>query len=350
MAGTMKGVILPGNRTVEFREYPIPEPGHGQVLLKMKASSLCGSDIRAVYRGHVGPEPYFNVIAGHEPCGQVVKLGPGCKRFKEGDRAVVYHILGCGTCHQCRQGYYITCTEDYPLKEAYGWQRDGGHAEYILAEERTLVALPDGLTYLDGALCACGFGTAYEALTRANLSGTDRLLVVGLGPVGLAAAMLGKAMGASEVIGADPVDDRIALAQKLGLVDIGVKPGDGALDTVLKAAGGHGVEVAVDASGNPDGRLLAVQGTGYWGRVAFVGEGNTVTLRPSLDLIHKNITVFGSWVTSIPHMEDLVDRLVRWNIHPQDIVTHTFSLEHAGEAYQVMDEGKCGKVAIVWPD
>ena len=83
---TMPGVVLPGNSTVEIREYPVPTPGHGQVLVQMKASSICGSDIRAIYREHlgVGDEAYRGVIAGHEPCGQIVEVGPGCKEFQVG--------------------------------------------------------------------------------------------------------------------------------------------------------------------------------------------------------------------------------------------------------------------------
>jgi threonine dehydrogenase-like Zn-dependent dehydrogenase len=97
----MQGVVLPGNSTVEFREFPVPEPGHGQVLIQMRASSICGSDIRAIYRAHLGkgPEGYRpGTVAGHEPCGRIVAVGPGCKRFRAGDRVVVYHISGCGVC------------------------------------------------------------------------------------------------------------------------------------------------------------------------------------------------------------------------------------------------------------
>lgn len=350
MAATMTGVVLPGNSTVEFREYPVPEPGPGQVVLKMKASSICGSDIRAIYREHLGkgPEAYQGVIAGHEPCGQVSKVGTGVKRFKEGDRVVAYHISGCGVCHDCRMGYMISCSS--PMRAAYGWQRDGGHAEYMLAEENTLVHLPDELTYLDGALVACGFGTAYEALQRVSFSGDDAILTVGLGPVGLAALMIARAMGATMLIGVDVVDDRIELAKKLGLVDVAIKAGDDALQQIKNATGGNGAEVVFDASGSPAGRLLAIQGARQWGRVVFVGEGSTVAFEPSRDIIHKQITIFGSWVTSLPHMEDLVERLLRWGIHPDATVTHTYSLEEAGGAYRIMDEGKCGKVAIVWPD
>src|SRR3954466_15278513 len=246
---TMPGVILPGNSTVEFKEYPIPEPGPGQVLVKMKASSICGSDIRAIYREHLGkgPEGYQGVIAGHEPCGQVTKVGPGCKQFKVGDRVVIYHISGCGLCDECQHGYMISCRNEF--RAAYGWQRDGGHAPYLLAEENTCIRLPDSLSYIDGALCACGFGTAYEALRRMQVSGQDRLLITGLGPVGLAAAMLGRALGATTILGTDLSERRLALAGDLGLVDAAIKADDGALDQILKRTGGRGCEVSIDCSG-----------------------------------------------------------------------------------------------------
>jgi threonine dehydrogenase-like Zn-dependent dehydrogenase len=348
--GKMTGVILPGNSTVEFRQFDIPEPGQGQVLLKMKASSICGSDIRAIYREHLGkgPEGYRGVIAGHEPCGQVYKLGPAVKRFKEGNRVVVYHISGCGRCHDCHMGYQISCTSE--MRAAYGWQRDGGHADYLLAEERDLVPLPDNLTYQDGALCACGFGTCYEALERITISGKDRVLVVGLGPVGLAALMLSKEMGATKLIGVDVVEDRIKLAKKLGIVDVALKADENTLAKIKESTDGLGAEASIDCSGNPNGRLLTIQGTRQWGRVVFVGEGNTVSFEPSRDIIHKQITIYGSWVTSMPHLEELLEKLSRWEIHPDVTVSDTFPLEKADEAYKTMDQGKCGKVVITWSD
>lgn len=261
---------------------------------------------------------------------------------------IVYHISGCGVCHDCRTGYQISCTSE--LRAAYGWQRDGGHADYLLAEERDLVYLPDGPTYLDGALCACGFGTCYEALGRIKVSGNDRVLVVGLGPMGLSALMLAKAMGATKLIGVDVVVERIHLAKKLGLADVALKADDAALDKIKEATDGFGAEASIDCSGNPAGRLLAIQGVRQWGRVAFVGEGGTVSFEPSRDIIHKQITIYGCWVTSVPHLEELVENLARWNIHPDLTVTHTLPLEKADEAYRLMDEGKCGKVVITWPD
>ena len=333
---TMTGALLPGNSTVELRTFDVPEPGHGQVLLRMRASTICGSDIRAIYREHlgVGAEAYQGVIAGHEPSGEVVAAGPGTFRLTPGDRVVVYHICGCGQCDECRHGYEIGCHQ--PQRAAYGWQRDGGHADYLLAEERSCLRLPDELSFLDGACVACGFGTAYEALLRADVSGNDRLLVTGLGPVGLAVAMLGRAMGASTVVGTDPSAERRQLATQLGVVDS------------TELAAGSGFEVTIDASGSAAGRLTALSSTVDWGRCVFVGEGGSVEFDVSPLLIHKQIALHGSWVTSLRHMEDLLERLVRWNLRPSAVVTHQFPLADAAEAYRVADAGASGKVAIVF--
>jgi len=345
---TMTGLVLPGNSTVEFKEYPIPQPGPSQVLVEMKASSICGSDIRAIYREHLGkgPEGYQGVIAGHEPCGRVVSVGQGCKHVDAGDRVVIYHISGCGTCDECQHGYMISCRSRF--RAAYGWQRDGGHAPYLLAEENTCIRLPDSLSYIDGAFCACGFGTAYEALRRMQVSGQDRLLVTGLGPVGLAAAMLGRALGATTILGTDVSDQRLAAASDLGLVDVAIKANDEALGQIMSRTGGHGCEVSIDCSGAAPARLLALQGTRDWGRCAYVGEGGTVSFEVSKDLIHKQITLFGSWVTSLKHMEELLERLDRWCIHPERICTHRFPLSEAGKAYELAAGGQVGKVCIVF--
>ena len=214
MNKTMRGAYLPGNNTVELREVAIPEPGHGEMLVRMKASTICGSDIRCIYHEHLGKgvEGYQGVIAGHEPSGQIVKAGPGCRRFQEGDRVIVYHISGCGLCNDCRRGYMISCTSA-KYRRAYGWQRDGGMADYLLAEEKDLIFLPDELSYADGAQVACGFGTVYEGLQRVGISGTDSVLITGLGPVGLAAAALSRALGARRIIGIDVIDERMKLAE-----------------------------------------------------------------------------------------------------------------------------------------
>ena len=347
----MRGVILPGNSTVEFRDYDVPVPGHGEVLIEMRASTICGSDIRAIYHQHVGkgPEGYRGVIAGHEPCGRIAECGPGMRRFKKGERVIIYHISGCGVCNDCRRGYMISCTSR-EFRRAYGWQRDGGMARYMLAEEKDLVFLPEGLSYIDGAQVACGFGTVYEGLERIGISGNDTVLVTGLGPVGLAALMLAKAMGARTLIGIDSVKERMDLAQRLGLAGHLLKAGPDNVKEVMDLTGGMGCERTIDCSGSEQARFTCIKAARKWGRICFIGEGGTCAFQPSPDIMHDQKTIYGSWVTSIWKMEELVERLVRWGIHPEELVTHRFPLEKAGEAYETMAAGKCGKVAVVFGD
>lgn len=343
----MRAAYLPGNSTVEMRDVPVPVPGHGEVLLKVEVSTICGSDIRCIYHEHLGkgPEGYQGVIAGHEPAGQIVEAGPGCRRFKTGDRVIVYHISGCGVCNDCRRGYMISCTSP-TYRRAYGWQRDGGMAEYMLAEEKDLIALPDPLTYADGAQVACGFGTVYEGLMKIGISGNDAVLITGLGPVGLAAGALCRKLGAQKIIGIDIARERLDLAVRLGLCDVVFPARPDNVSEVLDVTAGQGVERAVDCSANAEARTCAIRATRKWGKIAMIGEGGSVSFHPSPDIIHDQKTIYGSWVTSTWLMEDLVERLVRWQLHPEDIITHRFPLEKAEDAYALMASGRCGKVAV----
>jgi threonine dehydrogenase-like Zn-dependent dehydrogenase len=351
MAEQMKGAYLPGNSTVELRDAPVPEPGHGEVLLRMKASTICGSDIRCIYHEHLGkgPEGYQGFIAGHEPAGQVVKTGPGCRRFQEGARVIVYHISGCGVCNDCRRGYMISCTSE-KYRRAYGWQRDGGMADYLLAEEKDLIDLPAELSYADGAQVACGFGTVYEGLQKIGICGDHDVLITGLGPVGLATAALCRKMGANRIIGSDVVAERLELAKSKGLCDVVLKAGPENVDQVRDLTAGRGVERAIDCSANDAARNTAIRATRKWGKIVFLGEGGRVEFNPSPDIIHDQKTIYGSWVTSTWLMEEVVERLVRWNLHPADLITHRFALDEVSKAYELMSSGRCGKVAVCFDE
>jgi threonine dehydrogenase-like Zn-dependent dehydrogenase len=354
MTEEMAGVFLPGDSTAEVRRYPVPEPGPGQVVIRMGASGICGSDLSYIYRGYKthkglnGEPAYRGVIAGHEPCGTIVAAADDVRRFGVGDDVIVYHIHGCGVCRNCRAGYFISCS-DPARRKAYGWQRDGGHAEYVLVDESECIPLPAGLTHVDGALIACGFGTAYEGLRRTGIHGGEDLLVVGLGPVGLAAAMIGRMLGARRVIGVERSASRIEFVRGLGLVDDLVAADEHAADRVLELTGGVGCQVAVDCSGSTPGRLTAVQATAEWGRFALLGEGGTLETEVSDTLLHKQLTITASWVTSLQGMEDLAGMLAASGLHPEVVVSHRLPLSAADEAYRLAAEGADGKVVLV-PD
>lgn len=243
----------------------------------------------------------------------------------------------------------ISCTSA-EYRRAYGWQRDGGMADYLLAEEKDLIALPDELSFADGAQVACGFGTVYEGLVKIGVSGADTVLITGLGPVGLATGALCRKLGAEKIIGIDVIEERLKLAVDLDLCDMALRAGPRNVSDVLERTNGRGVERAVDCSGNAAARATAIRATRKWGRIVFIGEGGTVEFNPSADIIHDQKTIYGSWVTSTWLMEELVERLVRWDLHPADLITHRFALDQADQAYALMATGQCGKVAVCFDE
>lgn len=348
----MRGVFLPGDGTAQVREYPVPEPGPGQLLLKVGASGICGSDIGYIYNGYKthkgldGKPAYRGVIAGHEPCGRVVAAGDGVTRFGVDDDVIVYHIHGCGVCRNCRAGYFISCLNPQE-RAAYGWQRDGGHADYVLVDETECIPLLAPLTYVDGALIACGFGTAYEGLVRTGIHGGQSLLVVGLGPVGLASAMIGRLFGASRVIGVERSAERIEFVRGLGLLDDIVVADEHAVDRVLELTDGVGTDVSIDASGSLPGRSVALEATAEWGRCGLLGEGGELHTEVSDTMLHKQLTVTASWVTSLQGMEDLARMLATAGLHPQVVVSDQMDLAQADEAYRIAAGGAMGKVVLV---
>jgi threonine dehydrogenase-like Zn-dependent dehydrogenase len=150
------------------------------------------------------------------------------------------------------------------------------------------------------------------------------------------------------VYGVDPVPGRRELALELGLVEAALPADEDTFGKLMELTGGRGSSATVDCSGVASARELAVRATSRWGRCAFVGEGGEVTLDVSQWLIHRQVSVHGSWVTSLPHMRELLDRLAAWDLHPEQIVTHRFALAEAAAAYEAADRGSMGKVCLVW--
>lgn len=136
------------------------------------------------------------------------------------------------------------------------------------------------------------------------------------------------------------------------LFDAVLKAGPSSVEDIRSLTAGMGCERVIECSANAEARLAAVQAARKWGRIVFIGEGGLMSSRfaPSADIIHDQKTIHGSWVTSIWLMEELIERLARWNVHPETLITHRFPLEKATEAYALMAGGKCGKVAVCFDE
>src|SRR5574337_1254665 len=338
----MRGIVFLGNRKLELREFPDPVPGPSEVVVQMKASGMCGSDLHP-YRasggsataalglgGSGGP-----IIGGHEPCGVVAAVGPGVPSAEApiGQRVMVHHYKGCGRCKHCRVGWSQLCPHGFVV---YGMTGHGAHAPFMKVPANTLIPLPDELSFEEGAAVSCGTGTAYGALRRLGVSGRDTLAIFGQGPVGLSATLLARAMGA-RVVALDVVPERRQLAKEFG-ADAVVDPR--AVDPVAalrELTGGEGVETALDCTGNPEARVAALRSTQTWGRVCFVGEGNPTTFDVSQDMIRRQLTIVASWTFSLVGQWECARFIAERKLPLQRLLTHRFSLEQADEAYRLFD-------------
>jgi threonine dehydrogenase-like Zn-dependent dehydrogenase len=344
----VRGAVFLGDRKVELRRFPDPTPGPGEVVLEMKASGMCGSDLK-FYRPPPGAaqaalglgslsEPF---IAGHEPCGVVVARGPGVSEREAplGQRVMDHHYAGCGTCSHCRVGWSQLCRAGITV---YGVTAHGGHADYLKVPARTIVELPEELSFAEGAAVACGTGTAYAALKRMKLCGGDTLAVFGQGPVGLSAAVLGVAMGA-RVIAVETSPERMKLARDFGADAVIDATKDDVVSHIKELTAGIGVDLSLECSSAPSARRAAVRCVRTWGTACYVGEGGDVTLDVSPDLLRRQVTLIGSWTFSAMGMLECARFIAQKKIPLEKIFTHRWNLEQAGEAYTLFDTQTTGK-------
>ncbi len=342
----MRGVVFLGERKLEFQEFPDPVPGPGEVVLEIKASGMCGSDLK-FYRIKGGAQAMglggdgSPVIGGHEPCGVVAAVGPGVEpaQAKLGDRVMDHHYLGCGTCQYCLDGWSQLCREGFLV---YGVTAHGAHAPYMKVPARTLVPLPEALSFTTGAAISCGTGTAYGALRRLDLSAGDTIAIFGQGPVGLSATQLASAMGA-RVIALDIGPTRLSRAKEFGAEHL-IDPGsDDPVAAIEALTGGAGADLALECSGAPEARVAAVRSLRTWGRACYVGEGGEVTLEVSKDMIRRQLTLIGSWTFSKHGQADCARFVVEHEIDVERLFTHRFELDQAEAAYRLFDRQTTGK-------
>ncbi|MBG05632.1 MAG: iditol 2-dehydrogenase [Rhodospirillaceae bacterium] len=333
----MKAVVFTGDRTLELMEVPDPTPGPGEVVLEIKASGMCGSDLHQ-YRA---PRKEKLNIAGHEPCGIVAAVGAGVPeaQAKVGDRVMDHHYSGCGVCKHCRDGWSQMCLEGTIV---YGGVGDGAHAKYMLVPAHTVVKLPDALSFKTGAAISCGTGTAYGALKRLDLAGDETIAIFGQGPVGLSATQLAKAMGA-RVIALDISEERRDLATKFGADEVVDPLANDVVEAIQDLTHGEGAQKSLDCSSNPEARRAAVQAVRTWGTACFVGETGDVTLDVSNDLLRRQVTLVGSWTFSKNGQADCAEFVADRKIDVDSLFTHEFTLDQAEEAYKLFDTQTTGK-------
>ncbi|MEZ5666101.1 MAG: alcohol dehydrogenase catalytic domain-containing protein [Alphaproteobacteria bacterium] len=338
----MKAVFLPGDRRVEVRSVPDPAPGVNDVLVAVKASCICRSDL-SLYYGNavVGGAAAGKCVTGHEPAGIIEAVGKGVTQFKVGDRVAVYLALGCGACAWCRAGNMHLCGR----WKCLGFTADGGNAEYLVVPERNCLRVPETMSFVSAAISTDAFGTLFSACRKLGASGGGTIGIWGLGPMGSAGVLAAKARGA-RVIALDPIAERRSFAIGLG-ADAAVDPTvPQALEELTELTGGAGLAAAIDCSGNEAAQNMALDATMPFGKVAFIGEAARTTIRPSEQLLRKQLTLFGSWYFSTHEYDDILRTIQEKDIDLAVLATHRFALDDAEIAFRKFDNRETEKAVF----
>jgi propanol-preferring alcohol dehydrogenase len=343
----VKAVLFPGNKEVQVVDRPDPSPGLGEVLVKTRASAICRSDMGLYYGDHavVGGEAAGTgqVVPGHEPAGDVVELGEGVSGIEVGDRVAVYLAIGCGHCEYCKRGYRMLC----PDWKCLGFDVDGGNADYLVVPAVNCLKLPGEISYEAGAVITDMVGTQYHTQKRLGVSGADTLAVFGLGPMGAAGVLVGKARGA-RVVAVDVLDSRLEMARELGADETINSNEVDPVERLRDLTRGMGVDAAIDCSGAPAAQNGALDATRKMGAVAFVGESASTTINPSDQMIRKLLHVIGAWYFPLGEFGEIARFVVDNKVPVEKMITHRFSLDEAPEAFRMFDQRKTEKAVFVW--
>lgn len=338
----MRGLTFLGNRKLAFLDVPDPEPGAGEVVVRIKASGMCGSDLHYYRAAHDPAVPMSaRMIGGHEPCGVVEAVGAGVpsRVARVGDRVMVHHYHGCATCRHCRTGWPQLCRPGQRV--VYSVHAHGGHAPYMKTRADTLLALHEGLSFEAGAAIACGTGTAWGALQRVQLQGHETVVVFGQGPVGLSVTLLAAARGA-RVIAVDLDPSRLEMARAMGADAVIDAAAADVAAAIRDLTGGQGGQVAIETSGATAAAASALKAVDVWGRVCFVGIGGTVSfdVRSFLD---RQINVMTSYSMSSVGQMECAAFCVERGLDLDRLFTDRWSLDEAEDAYARFDRQASGK-------
>jgi threonine 3-dehydrogenase len=329
--------VFAGNKQIRFGEKPVPQPGPGQLLLRVHANALCGSERSQFFDG-------TTTTPGHEAAGTIVAAGSDT-RTDVGTPGVVFLMSYCGECRSCRLGFTNQCLQK---RADMGFNRDGGYGQYELIYENIFFPVPDKFSATEGTLLLDIMGTGGHAIERCQLMrpDIDSLLVTGAGPIGLgvlamAKIILGKTL---KVYLTDVVDYRLKLAEELGGIPINVA--QKTLAESLKSLGTERVDMAVDTAGKQVARQDAVNALAQRGSLICVGHGEGVTLKISPDIIAPERSVVGSEYFRFDELAANLRRLKQHRSYLNQIITHRFGVDEIQKAFDLFFGGETGKVII----
>jgi len=313
----MKALLLSKYKHLEIADLPEPKAGPGEVLVRVAACGICGSDVHG-YDGSSGRR-IPPIVMGHEAAGRIVALGPGVSEFAEGDRVTFDSTIYCGTCGYCRRGEINLCDNRQVLGVPCGdYRRAGAFAEFVAVPSRIVYRLPDNLPFEEAAMLEA-VSVAVHAVSLAQASGKSPALVVGAGMIGLLIVQVLRAAECSTIFVADIDDSRLRLAQEVGAHTALSAKLDVAAQ-VEKLTGGAGVDVAIEAVGQTDSVKAAIESVRKGGTVVLVGNIAPEVTLPLQKVVTRQIRIQGSCASSGEYPR-AIELLARGVIQVKKLIT-----------------------------
>ncbi len=334
----------PGEVRVEERPEPAVTAEH-EAVVRVEASAICGSDLH-IFQGRIRIEPGF--VIGHEYVGTVLEVGAAVSRVKPGDRVLGCFVSACGACWFCRRGLFHKCERGRTFGHgATHGNLAGTQAEQALVPQADLILrpVPDGTS--DGVALFAGdvLGTAFHAVEDSGLRAGDTAVILGMGPVGLCAVQVARAVGAAQVLAVDTVPERLAMAERFGARPVHLTEGD-PRGTARELTAGRGADVVIDAVGSPEALDLAIRLARKAGTVQLTGVyAERVQVHMGLVWI-KSLRVSGGQANVIRHLDRVLALLSAGVLDPEPLVTRHMPLDAAPEAYATYARREALKIVL----
>ena len=342
--GLMNAAVLNKPLDIKIKQVNVPDPKEDEALIKVHCIGVCGSDVHYYEHGKIGryvvEEP---IILGHELAGEVVKVGKHVENVKIGDRVAVEPGVTCGRCDYCKSGRYNLCPDVVFMATP---PVDGAWAEYVSVRSDFLFKLPDEMSYEEGALLE-PLSVGIHAMLRGKVTPADRVLVTGLGPIGLLAIQAAKMFGVQEIYATDVVAFRRQLGLQLGAVDVIDPLNENTNEKITELTKGSGVDVIIETSGNQLAISETIKIVNRGGRIVLVGL--PVVDEVPIDVTHlidSEFDIYGvfRYANTYP---TAIQALSNSNLNIEDIITHKFALKDIHEAVEIARTEKDTSIKIM---
>lgn len=346
----MKAAYYYGIGDIRIEECEIPKISEKEILIKVRASAICGTDLRIYKGGHFKIPEGTKRVLGHELAGEIVEVGAQVKGYKIGMRVALPPNVGCGHCPMCIQGLNQLC----PDYEAFGISYDGGFQEYMRVpqeaiERGNVIEIPDSLTYEEAAMVE-PFSCTYNSYKRLKTVPGDVVVIIGAGPIGACHVMINKMAGAGKIIVADISDSRLEEIKKFGADIIVNSTKEELAEVVMKESGNLGADVTITACSVPQIQQQALELAAARGRINFFGgmpKGKEI-VPLNTNLIHyKELTVLATTGSSLEDYYGAMKIAASKKIPLAQLETGTFSIDQTVEAFEYALSGQGMKALIV---